>query len=425
MEIELAKPTVKGVSIRCSAHLQAESAYVGYPTLDDCGTLRATHSSLRVMKIRILIADDHAVARKQLTALLETHAGWKVCGGAENGQEAVVKAAELKPDLIILDLSMPVMDGLWAAREIAAIMPKVPILMYTQHNYLEIELEAKKFGVRRVVSKTDDRDELFSAIDAMLSSEPSVPAGSNAALASANQLCSVPYRTQFRPLQKARRLRVSCVREGLMKSTSSLSASAEESVFKSGLSGAMSRYRDKQIIYSQGETATTLFCIRKGDVMLSVRSKGRRQAVITVLGAGDFFGQSCLAGVPLRMSTATAIGSSSILTIEKEEMIRILREDGVSSNVFVSYLLSVIKEYQEHLADLLVNSAELRLARVLLRLAKLSPKGEGIPKISHRVLADMVGTTRARTSALMNRFRRQGLIAYNGGIKVHSSLRTR
>lgn len=172
MEIEFAKPTVKGVSIRCSAHLQAESAYVGYPTLDDCGTLRVTHSNLHVMKIRILIADDHAVVRKQLTALLETHAGWKVCGEAVNGQEAVAKAAELKPDLIILDLSMPVMDGLWAACEIATIMPKVPILMYTQHNYLEIELEAKKFGVRRVVSKTDDRDELFSAIEAMFSSKP-------------------------------------------------------------------------------------------------------------------------------------------------------------------------------------------------------------------------------------------------------------
>jgi DNA-binding NarL/FixJ family response regulator len=123
------------------------------------------------MTIRILIADDHAVVRKQLTALLETHAGWKVCGEAENGEEAVVKAAELKPHLIILDLSMPVMDGLRAAREIATIMPTVPILMYTQHNYWEIELEAKKFGVRRVVSKGGDARELFSAIETILSGD--------------------------------------------------------------------------------------------------------------------------------------------------------------------------------------------------------------------------------------------------------------
>lgn len=172
MEIGFAKPTVKCVSIRCSVHLQAEFASVGYPTLDDCGTLRAADSSLRAMKIRILIADDHAVVRKRLTALLETHAGWKVCGEAENGREAVAKAAELKPDLIILDLSMPVMDGLGAACEIATIMPKVPILMYTEHSYVEIELEAKRFGVRRVISKTDDRDELFSAIETMFSSDP-------------------------------------------------------------------------------------------------------------------------------------------------------------------------------------------------------------------------------------------------------------
>jgi two-component system response regulator NreC len=121
------------------------------------------------MKIRILLADDHAVIRKQLRALLETHAGWKVCGEAENGREVVAKAAKLKPDLIILDLSMPVMDGLRAACEIARIMPTVPILIYTQHNYWEIELEAKKFGVRRVVSKTDDSNELFSAIEAIFS----------------------------------------------------------------------------------------------------------------------------------------------------------------------------------------------------------------------------------------------------------------
>ena len=123
------------------------------------------------MTIRILVADDSALVRKRLTALLETHAGWKVCGEAENGQEAVAMAAELKPHLIILDLSMPVLDGLRAAREISTIMPALPILMYTQHNYWEIELEAKKFGVRRVVSKGGDAAELFSAIETMLSSD--------------------------------------------------------------------------------------------------------------------------------------------------------------------------------------------------------------------------------------------------------------
>jgi DNA-binding NarL/FixJ family response regulator len=124
------------------------------------------------MTIRILIADDHAVVRNELATLLETHAGWKVCGEAENGQEAVVKAAELKPDLIILDLSMPAMDGLRAAREIAKIMPRVPILVYTEHQYWEIELEAEELGVRRLVPKTDDVGELFDLIEAIFGGEP-------------------------------------------------------------------------------------------------------------------------------------------------------------------------------------------------------------------------------------------------------------
>jgi DNA-binding NarL/FixJ family response regulator len=124
------------------------------------------------MTLRILIANDRAVARKELTTLLETHAGWKVCGEAENGQEAVVKAAQLRPDLIILDLSMPIMDGLRAARKIATIMPRVPILVCTDHHYWEIELEGEELGVRRLVPKTDDPGELFSLIETIVSSEP-------------------------------------------------------------------------------------------------------------------------------------------------------------------------------------------------------------------------------------------------------------
>jgi CRP/FNR family transcriptional regulator, cyclic AMP receptor protein len=209
-----------------------------------------------------------------------------------------------------------------------------------------------------------------------------------------------------------------------MRSTNMLSARAERSAFKRVLSGATSHYRNKQIIYSQGERASTLFYIRSGYVMLGIRSKGRRPAVITVLGAGDFFGQGCLADVPVRICTATAIGSCSILTIEKKEMIRILHGDRVTSNVFVSYLLTALRKYQEHLVDLLVNSAEQRLARVLLHLAQLSPKGGRIPQISQEVLATMVGTTRSRVNFYINRFRRRGFVRYNGAIKVHRSLRT-
>jgi DNA-binding NarL/FixJ family response regulator len=121
------------------------------------------------MSSRILIADDHAGVRKMLKMLVEAQAGWEVCGEAGNGVEAVAKAAELQPDLIVLDLAMPVMDGIRAAREISAAMPSVPILMHTLHYSAALELEAKKVGVRRVVAKTGSGDELVSAMGALLS----------------------------------------------------------------------------------------------------------------------------------------------------------------------------------------------------------------------------------------------------------------
>jgi CRP-like cAMP-binding protein len=209
-----------------------------------------------------------------------------------------------------------------------------------------------------------------------------------------------------------------------MKRNRAPTARAEQSAFKSVLDGTISRYRNNQIIYSQGNPANTLFFIREGGVMLTIRSKGRRPAVITVVGPGDFFGQSCLTNVRLRICTATAIGSCSILTIKKQEMIRILRGDRVTSHFFLSYLLSVIKKHQDHLVDLLVNSTEVRLAHVLLDLAQLSPRDAQIPKIRQADLANMVGTTRSRANFIMNRFRKRGFIGYDGEIKVHSSLRT-
>jgi DNA-binding NarL/FixJ family response regulator len=119
---------------------------------------------------RLLIADDNASVRRMLRALLETHDGWQICGDAENGLEAVAKAKELRPDLIILDLAMPVMDGLRAAREISAALPGVPILIHTLHNAPGVELEAKKAGARKIINKTEDADELLRAIEEALES---------------------------------------------------------------------------------------------------------------------------------------------------------------------------------------------------------------------------------------------------------------
>ena len=134
---------------------------------------------------RLLIADDNATVRRMLRALLETHEGWQVCGEAENGLEAVAKAKELQPDVILLDLAMPVMDGLRATREIAAILPAVPILIHTLHNAPGVELEAKKAGARKIINKTEDADELLRAIEEALDSarEQKIASSSAATLA--------------------------------------------------------------------------------------------------------------------------------------------------------------------------------------------------------------------------------------------------
>jgi len=140
----------------------------------------------------------------------------------------------------------------------------------------------------------------------------------------------------------------------------------------------------------------------------------------------DFFGELCLAGYPLRMSTAVALTASSIRTIKKEKMLQMLRKKNKASNSLVAYLLSSVQDYRDHVAHLLTSSAEQRLARVLLRLAHMHKNGPAvveIPILSHQVLAEMVGTTRPRVNLFMNRFRKQGFINYDGGLEVNQSLR--
>ena len=153
-------------------------------------------------------------------------------------------------------------------------------------------------------------------------------------------------------------------------------------------------------------------------VRLTTRTKHQAAAVTAILGVNEFFGELCLAGYPLRMSTAVAL--------TKEKMLQLLRKKNKASNSLVAYLLSSVKNYRDHVAELLTSSAEQRLARVLLRLAHLDKNRQAlveIPILGHQVLAEMVGTTRPRVNLFMNRFRKRGFIAYDGGLEVRQSLR--
>jgi CRP/FNR family cyclic AMP-dependent transcriptional regulator len=198
--------------------------------------------------------------------------------------------------------------------------------------------------------------------------------------------------------------------------------------FSSGatLGGAVSLYRRQQNIYAQGAPAYSLFYIEEGGVRLSTRTKHRPAAVTAILGAHDFFGELCLAGYPFRMSTAVALTASTIRIINKEKMLQMLRKNNKTSNSLIAYLLSSLKDYQDHVWDLLSSSAEQRLARVLLRLAHLDKDGPAtveIPVLRGQVLAEMVGTTRSRINGFMNRFRNLGFIQYSSReIRINKSL---
>ena len=188
---------------------------------------------------------------------------------------------------------------------------------------------------------------------------------------------------------------------------------------------SVSTYRPKQIIFAQGDAANTVYYLQKGQVKLTVVSTQGKEAVVGLVVPDMFFGEGCLAGQPLRMSTATAVEDTTVLRFQKKGMIRLLHADPKFSELFSTYLLSRNIRFEEDLVDQLFNSSEKRLARILLMLAHFGKEDTQelvIPKISQEILAGMVGTTRSRVSHFMNKFRKLGLIKYNGGLLVHSSL---
>jgi CRP/FNR family transcriptional regulator, cyclic AMP receptor protein len=196
-------------------------------------------------------------------------------------------------------------------------------------------------------------------------------------------------------------------------------------VAKVGLPGMDLHYENGQPVFSQGDPADTLFYVQTGGVKFSVLSGHGKEAVVAILSTDTFFGEGCLAGQLVRIATARAIGSSTIFRIERKEMMRALRARQAFSDFFIRHMLLRNIRVEADLVDQLFNSSEKRLARALLLIAQYGnqrePKAE-IPKISQETLAEMIGTTRARVSFFMNRFRKLGFISYNGGLQVHSSL---
>jgi CRP/FNR family cyclic AMP-dependent transcriptional regulator len=188
---------------------------------------------------------------------------------------------------------------------------------------------------------------------------------------------------------------------------------------------SVSDYRKDQIVFRQGDPSDCVFYIQSGKVKKTVVSEQGKEAVVALLGADNFFGEGCLAGEALRLSTVSALTKCSIARISKADITRVIHEEPAFAELFISHLLARNSRIEEDLVDQLFNSSEKRLARTLLLLANFGKEGRPEPiiaKVSQETLAEMIGTTRSRVSFFMNKFRKLGLIDYNGSIEIHSSL---
>ena len=188
---------------------------------------------------------------------------------------------------------------------------------------------------------------------------------------------------------------------------------------------ALATYAKREVLFTQGDNADSVFYIKKGKVKVTVVSRHGKEAVVALLGVDEFLGEGCLIGQPKRLATATAMTECQTMRVDKSEILHVLKNEPAFSQMFISHILVRNARVEEDLADQLFNSTEKRLARLLLLLANFGKEGRPEPivaKISQETLAEMIGTTRSRVSHFMNKFRQLGFINYNGHLEVHSSL---
>jgi CRP/FNR family cyclic AMP-dependent transcriptional regulator len=212
-----------------------------------------------------------------------------------------------------------------------------------------------------------------------------------------------------------------------MKSTQKGPFNVQAFLDSAGIKRKIVEYRRAEVIFTQGDPCEHVLYIQTGGVKLSVLSKTGREAVVAMLGPGEFFGEGCLAGQPVRMGSATATMGSTLLLVDKDQMVRLLHKQHALSDRFIAHMLARNIRIEEDLVDQLFNSSEKRLARTLLLLARYGKRDapvRAVPKISQETLAEMVGTTRSRVNFFMKKFQRLGFIDYTGGLKVNKSLLT-
>jgi len=212
-----------------------------------------------------------------------------------------------------------------------------------------------------------------------------------------------------------------------MKSKQTGTFNVQSFLDSSGIARKLVKYQRGEVIFTQGDPCEHVLYIQKGGVKLSVLSKSGREAVVAMLGTGEFFGEGCLAGQPVRMGSATATSDSTILRVDKDQMIRLLHKQHALSDRFIAHMLARNIRIEADLVDQLFNSSEKRLARALLLLARYGKHDKpvrAVSPITQETLAEMVGTTRSRVNFFMKKFQRLGFIDYRNGLKVNHSLLT-
>jgi CRP-like cAMP-binding protein len=212
-----------------------------------------------------------------------------------------------------------------------------------------------------------------------------------------------------------------------MASTPKRGFNAQAFLNSAGIARKIVTFRPGEVIFTQGDACDSVYYVQQGGVKLSVLSKTGREAVVAMLGSGEFFGEGCLAGQPVRMGSATATMESKVLVVEKAQMVRLLHKQPALSDRFIAHMLARNIRIEEDLVDQLFNSSEKRLARTLLLLARYGKHDNpvrAVPAVSQETLAEMVGTTRSRVNFFMKKFQRLGFIDYRHGLKVNNSLLT-
>jgi CRP-like cAMP-binding protein len=204
-----------------------------------------------------------------------------------------------------------------------------------------------------------------------------------------------------------------------------LAFDAQAFLDSAGMSRKVKEFKRAEAIYAQGDAASSIMYLQSGGVKITVVNEVGKEAVVAILGPGDFFGEGCLAGQPVRMGTATAVTPATVLVIERNEMFKVLHAEHDLSDLFIKFMLARNIRIEADLVDQLFNSSEKRLARTLLLLARYGKQDQPhgvLPKMSQETLAEMIGTTRSRVNFFMNKFRKLGFIKYNGGLQINTSL---